>query len=76
MVKKHVEKDANTINAQPRLHQRAREIQAYGTVNHALPLDLEEPVRLEMTERLNQMLADTMRHQPGDGGGRSRDDAN
>jgi starvation-inducible DNA-binding protein len=60
MVKKHVEKDANTINAQPRLHQRAREIQAYGTVNHAWPLDLEEPVRLEMTERLNQMLADTI----------------
>ena len=55
--------DAQTkyhINAQPRLHQRAREIQAYGTVRHALPLELEEPVRLEMTERLNQLLADTM----------------
>ena len=49
-----------TINAQPRTHQRGREIQAYGTVSHALPLDLEEPVRLEMTEQLNQMLADTM----------------
>jgi starvation-inducible DNA-binding protein len=48
------------LNAQPRLHQRAREIQAYGTVTHALPLDLEEPVRLEMTEKLNQLLADTM----------------
>jgi len=48
------------INAQPRLHQRAREIQAYGTVNYALPLELEEPVRLEMTEKLNQLLADTM----------------
>src|SRR5512142_2380073 len=48
------------INAQPRLHQRAREIQAYGTVNHMLPLELEEPVRLEMTEQLNQLLADTM----------------
>ena len=48
------------INAQPRLHQRAREIQAYGTVNHALPLELEEPVRLEMTEQLNQLLADSM----------------
>jgi starvation-inducible DNA-binding protein len=45
-------------SAQPHLHQR--EIQAYGTVNHALPLDLEEPVRLEMTEQLNQLLADTM----------------
>lgn len=48
------------INAQPRLHQRAAEIQSYGTVNHLLPLDLEEPVRLEMTEQLNQLLADTM----------------
>ncbi len=48
------------LNAQPRLHQRAREIQAYGSVTHALPLDLEEPVRLEMTEKLNQLLADTM----------------
>jgi len=47
------------INAQPRLHQKAPEIQAYGTVNHNLPLDLEEPVRLEMTENLNQLLADT-----------------
>lgn len=48
------------LNAQPRLHQRANAIQAYGTVNHALPLELEEPVRLEMTEQLNQLLADTM----------------
>ena len=51
---------ARKISAQPRLHQRAREIQPYGTVNHALPLELEEPVRLEMTEQLNQLLADTM----------------
>src|SRR5215475_1656361 len=49
-----------TISAQPRLHQRAREIQAYSSVNHMLPLELEEPVRLEMTEQLNQLLADTM----------------
>jgi starvation-inducible DNA-binding protein len=48
------------ISAQPRFHQRARELQAYGTVNHALPLELEEPVRLEMTEKLNQLLADTI----------------
>jgi starvation-inducible DNA-binding protein len=50
----------STITAQPRLHQRSREIQAYGTVSHALPLELEEPVRLEMTEQLNQLLADTI----------------
>ena len=49
-----------TVNAQPRLHQRGAEIQAYGTVNHLLPLELEEPVRLEMTALLNQLLADTM----------------
>jgi len=47
-------------SAQPRLHQQAREIQRYGTVTHLLPLELEEPVRLEMTEQLNQVLADTM----------------
>ena len=48
------------ISAQPRLHQSANEIQAYGTVNHLLPLELEEPVRLEITAQLNQLLADTM----------------
>jgi starvation-inducible DNA-binding protein len=47
------------INAQPRFHQSAPEVQAYGTVT-LLPLELEEPVRLEMTEQLNQLLADTM----------------
>lgn len=49
-----------TISAQPKLHQRAKEIQEYGTVNHVLPLELEEPVRLEMTEQLNQLLADSI----------------
>src|SRR5215471_8240831 len=48
------------VSAQPRLHQTAPEIQPYGTVTHMLPLELEEPVRLEMTEQLNQLLADTM----------------
>ena len=54
---------ANTssfISAQPRLHQRSGELQPYGTVTHALPLELEEPVRLEMSEQLNQLLADTI----------------
>ncbi len=49
-----------SVNAQPRLHQSAGEIQAYGTVIQLLPLELEEPVRLEMTVRLNQLLADTI----------------
>jgi starvation-inducible DNA-binding protein len=48
------------VSAQPRFHQHAGEIQAYGSVSHLLPLELEEPVRLEMTEQLNLMLADTM----------------
>ena len=60
MPKKEVASRKVLLNGQPRLHQSAAEIQKYGTVSHALPLDLEEPVRLEMTEQLNQLLADTM----------------
>jgi len=61
MTKKTIDdRGSGSINAQPRLHQRAREVQAYGTVTHQLPLELEEPVRLEMTEQLNQLLADTI----------------
>jgi starvation-inducible DNA-binding protein len=48
------------LNAQPRLREKTQEIQAYGTVLHLVPLDLEEPVRLEISEQLNQLLADTM----------------
>ncbi|MGA7632373.1 MAG: hypothetical protein WCB11_16560 [Terriglobales bacterium] len=36
-----MDRRANTnshVSAQPRFHQQAGEIQAYGTVNHALPL--------------------------------------
>ena len=60
MPKKAATENHSKLNAQPRIHQTAREIQEYGTVTHALPLELEEPVRLEMTEHLNQLLADTM----------------
>jgi starvation-inducible DNA-binding protein len=61
MAKKENESRANgSVSAQPRFHQRASEIQAYRTVNHALPLDLEEPVRVQITNELNQLLADTM----------------
>lgn len=48
------------VSAQPRFHQRAREIQEYGTVTQMQHLELDEPVRLEMTERLNQLLADSI----------------
>jgi starvation-inducible DNA-binding protein len=53
-------KTPERVSAQPCLPQRAAEIQAYGTVTHLLPLDLEEPVRLDVTAQLNQLLADTM----------------
>jgi starvation-inducible DNA-binding protein len=58
--KQDVGNSTETINAQPRLHQHAGELQRYGTVSHQLPIELEEPVRLEMTEQLNTLLADTM----------------
>jgi starvation-inducible DNA-binding protein len=57
---KAASRERSNFNSQPRLHQRAPEIQPYGTVSHMLPLDLEEPVRLEMTEQLNLLLADTI----------------
>jgi starvation-inducible DNA-binding protein len=60
MAKKIASKEPARVSAQPRIHQKANPIQAYGTVTHALPLDLEEPIRLEMTEKLNQLLADTI----------------
>ena len=60
MAKKVSAANHHKISAQPRIHQRARELQAYGTVEQLLPLELEEPVRLEMTEQLNQLLADTI----------------
>src|SRR5215467_4090407 len=48
------------VSPEPHLKEHAGEIQQYGTVLHMVPLDLEEPARLEMTEQLNQLLADTM----------------
>ena len=60
MAKKPVSSNSHKASAQPRFHQSARELQAFGTVTSVLPLQLEEPVRLEMTEQLNQLLADTM----------------
>ncbi len=60
MPKKNSTGTHGVLTAEPRVHQRAREIQAYGTVTHAFHLELENPVRLEMTEQLNQLLADSM----------------
>lgn len=47
------------VNAQPRFHQSAPEIQPYATVT-LRPIELDQPIRLEMTAQLNLLLADTM----------------
>jgi starvation-inducible DNA-binding protein len=60
MRKKNASTRQAVISAEPRFHQTATELQAYGTVSHMQPLELEEPVRLEMTEQLNLLLADAM----------------
>jgi starvation-inducible DNA-binding protein len=60
MAKKTPTSTPHKLSANPRYHQQAPELQAFGTVSNRGPLQLEEPVRLEMTERLNQLLADTM----------------
>jgi starvation-inducible DNA-binding protein len=60
MPKKTLSPVTHKLSPNPRYHQRAPELQAYGTVSSRIPLQLEEPVRLEMTERLNVLLADTI----------------
>jgi starvation-inducible DNA-binding protein len=60
MTKKPGSNHSSKFSAQPRYHQSAPELQAFGTVTSVLPMQLEEPIRLEMTEHLNQLLADTM----------------
>jgi starvation-inducible DNA-binding protein len=50
---------SRTISAQPRIGQRARELQAYGTLTN-LPIALDEEVRQGSVEILNQTLADTI----------------
>ncbi len=44
----------------PNWKQKAQEIQKFGTVIKSLPIGLDEKVRLQMVERLNQVLADTI----------------
>src|SRR5450432_130449 len=60
MPKKTVSGTHGVISAEPRVHQSSPQIQPYGTVTHAFHLELEQPIRLEMTEQLNQLLADSM----------------
>jgi len=44
----------------PKWKQKAKEIQEFGTVIKSLPIGLDETVRLQMVEMLNQILADTI----------------
>jgi starvation-inducible DNA-binding protein len=50
--------DASRL-ARPHFHQRAVEVQPYGTTLH-YPIALDEKVRVESISILNQLLADTM----------------
>ncbi len=43
----------------PQWHQQAKPIQKFGTVIPDLPIGLDASVRLEVTKRLNLLLADT-----------------
>jgi starvation-inducible DNA-binding protein len=43
----------------PHWHQNAKEIQKFGTVIKDMPIGLDEDARLEITGRLNVLLADT-----------------
>lgn len=58
--KASVRQISRNARTESRLRQKTSEIQPFATVRHLLPLDLEEPVRLEITVQLNQLLADTM----------------
>ena len=60
MAKKPVSSNSHRASAQPHFSQKGRELQTFGTVTNTMPLQLEESVRLEMTEQLNQLLADTI----------------
>jgi len=60
MPKRPISGNSRKASAQPRYHQSGPELQAFGTVTSVMPLQLEAPVRLEMTEQLNQLLADTI----------------
>src|SRR5712671_457725 len=51
--------ETGTERARPILHQKAREIQAFGKLT-PMPIALDEKVRAQSVENLNQLLADTM----------------
>lgn len=56
---KHEDVEAGTELARPVLHQKAREIQAYGKLAR-MPIALDEETCVASVSNLNQLLADTM----------------
>jgi starvation-inducible DNA-binding protein len=58
-VKERNEAAETTDRITPQWHQHATPIQKFGTVIKDLPIGLEEKTRLEITKRLNLLLADT-----------------
>ena len=55
-----IKKAAHTDESTPHWHEKAREIQTYGTVTEGLPLGLSAKVRGESCRALNQLLADSI----------------
>jgi len=60
MAKKDAASANHRVSAQPRLHQRGPRTPGVWHCLGPPASRTEEPVRLEMTEQLNQLLADTM----------------
>jgi starvation-inducible DNA-binding protein len=58
-VKDHPGKTTKSDLITPQWHQHAKPIQKFGTVIPDVPIGLDENVRLEVTRRLNLLLADT-----------------
>lgn len=58
-VKERNETTESTDRITPQWHQHASPIQKFGTVIKDLPIALDESIRLEVTKRLNLLLADT-----------------
>ena len=53
----HHKSGGRKLTAQPNFHQHAPELQAFGTVE-LYPIGLEEVIRREVCDKLNQLLAD------------------
>ena len=51
--------DGDAREAEPILHQKAREIQKFGQMIH-IPIGLDEKVRKQSVDALNPILADTI----------------